>query len=274
MDGALVAAALLSALLHASWNAAVKADADPAQAMGAQMSASALIGLVALGAVGLPAPASLPWMAMSVGLSLASIAALLRAYRHTGFGVAYPVARGASVMLVVPLAALLAAELPRPLGLAGVALVAVAVLLLAMRGRGALSRRGLGWALASAACTAGYVVSDARGVRASGSPLAYGCVLSVANALIWGWLQRGSTLAALRAQGRRAWVMAAAAISSYLLILWVWNRSPIALGSALRDTSALWAALIAVLWLKEALDRVTLAAVGLATTGAVLIRLG
>jgi len=270
-----VAAALLSALLHASWNAAVKADARPAQAMSAQMFASALIALAALPLVGRPAPHSLPWMAVSVSFSLASVAALLRAYRDASFGVAYPITRGASVMLVVPLAALLAGEWPRPLGLAGVALVAAAVLLLALRAGGALSRRGLGWALAAAACTACYVVSDARGVRASGSPLAYGCLLSVANALIWGWLQRatGSPLAALRAQGPRAWAMAAAAIGSYLLILWVWSRAPIALGSALRDTSALWAALIAVVWLKEALDRVTLVAIGLATAGSVLIRL-
>jgi drug/metabolite transporter (DMT)-like permease len=278
MDGWLVAAALLSALLHASWNAAVKADADPPRAMAAQMYASGLIALAALPLVGLPHWRALPWMAVSVSFSLGSVALLLRAYRHAGFGIAYPVTRGASVMLVVPLAAALAAEWPQPLGLAGVALVAAAVLALALRGNGAVSRAGLGWALAAAAFTAAYVVCDARGVRAAGSPLAYGCLLSVVNALVWGWTQRGasgsgSPLQALRAIGTKAWAMAGAAVVSYVLILWVWSRAPIALGSALRDTSALWAALIAVVWLKEPLDRVTLGAVALATGGAVLIRL-
>jgi drug/metabolite transporter (DMT)-like permease len=278
VDGLLVAAALLSALLHASWNAAVKADADAPRAMAAQMYASGLIALAALPLVGLPRWQALPWMAVSVSFSLGSVALLLRAYRHAGFGVAYPVARGASVMLVVPLAAALAAEWPRPLGLAGVALVAMAVLALALRRGGAVSRTGLGWALAAAAFTAAYVVCDARGVRAAGSPLAYGCLLSIVNAAVWGWTQRGARgsgppLQALRTVGAKAWVMAAAAVASYVLILWVWSRAPIALGSALRDTSALWAALIAVVWLKESLDRVTLAAIALATTGAVLIRL-
>lgn len=275
MDGALVAAALASALLHASWNAAVKASADAPQAMAAQMYASGLIALAALPAVGLPRWPSLPWMAVSVAFSLGSVALLLRAYRHTGFGVAYPITRGASVMLVVPLAAALAGEWPRPLGLAGVALVAAAVLGLALRGGGAVSRPGLGWALAAAAFTAAYVVCDARGVRASGSPLAYGCTLSVVNALVWGFARRGSgsPWRALRAQGARAWAMALAAVASYVLILWVWSRAPIALGSALRDTSALWAALIAVLWLKEPIDRITVGAITLATAGAVLIRL-
>jgi drug/metabolite transporter (DMT)-like permease len=278
MDTLPVAAALLSALLHASWNAAVKGSADAPQAMAAQMYASGLIALAALPAVGLPHWPSLPWMAVSVAFSLGSVALLLRAYRHTGFGVAYPVTRGASVMLVVPLAAVLAGEWPRPLGLAGVALVAAAVLALALRGSAAVARAGLGWALAAAAFTAAYVVCDARGVRASDSPLAYGCTLSVVNALVWGFAQRGmrgsgSPLQALRAVGAKAWAMALAAVASYVLILWVWSRAPIALGSALRDTSALWAALIAVLWLKEPIDRVTLGAIALATAGAALIRL-
>lgn len=275
MDGVLVAAALASALLHASWNAAVKASADAPQAMAAQMYASGLIALAALPAVGLPRWPALPWMAVSVAFSLGSVALLLRAYRHTAFGVAYPVTRGASVMLVVPLAAALAGEWPRPLGLAGVALVAAAVLALALRGGGVVPRRGLGWALGAAAFTAAYVVCDARGVRAAGSALAYGCTLSVVNALVWGFARRGSgsPLRALRAQGRSAWAMALAAVASYVLILWVWSRAPIALGSALRDTSALWAALIAVLWLKEPIDRVTAGAIALATAGAVLIRL-
>lgn len=279
MDSLLVAAALLSALLHAGWNAAAKAHADTPQAMAAQMYAAGSIALAALPWAGLPDARALPWMAVSVGFSLGAVALLLRAYRHAGFGIAYPVTRGASVMLVVPLAAALAGEWPRPLGLAGVALVAAAVLALALRGAGAVSRPGLGWALAAAACTAAYVVSDARGARASGSPLAYGCLLSVINALVWGWTQRGargsgSPLRALRAVGAKAWAMALAAVASYLLILWVWSHAPIALGSALRDTSALWAALIAVLWLKEPIDRITLAALALAFAGAVLIRLG
>ena len=68
--------------------------------------------------------------------------------------------------------------------------------------------------------------------------------------------------------------MAAAAMGSYWLILWVWSHAPIALGSALRDTSAVFATLIAWLVLKERVDRNALVAVGLATAGAVLIRLG
>ena len=277
MDSSLVAAALLSAALHAAWNAAVKASARPPLAMTAQMLASAALALPVLFWVGLPQQASWPWMAMSSALSMGAVAALLRAYEHGGFGVVYPMARASSVLLVLPLAAAVAGEWPRPLGLLGVALVSAALLMLA-RGEGvtrALSRPALGWTLASAAFTAGYIVCDAQGVRRAGSALAYGCLLSIGNALLWtAWQQRkGLRLGELLPQWPRTLLLALAATLSYWLILWVWTRAPIALASALRDTSAIFATLIAVTVLKEPFDRRVPFAVSLATLGTVMIRL-
>lgn len=278
MDSLLVLAALLSAVLHATWNAAVKASASPPLAMSAQMLAAALLALPLLAWAGLPAPASWPWLALSSTLSMGAVATLLRAYEHGGFGVVYPMARASSVLLVLPLAAGVAGEWPRPLGLLGVALVSAAVMMLALGqgGSRAVSGTALRWTLASAAFTAGYVVSDAQGVRRAGSALSYGCVLAICNALLWSAWQhrRGLAWADLRPQWRRAALLATLATLSYWLILWVWTRGPIALASALRDTSAIFATLIAVFVLKEPLQRRVLFAVALATLGTVAIRLG
>jgi len=56
MSPADVAAALLSALLHAGWNAAVKASRNPPQAMAAQMLLGAILVVPALFWSGLPKP--------------------------------------------------------------------------------------------------------------------------------------------------------------------------------------------------------------------------
>lgn len=276
MDGIYVAAALLSAALHASWNAAVKASAQPGHAMTAQMLVSALFALPLLAWAGWPAAAAWPWMGLSTLFGIASVAATLRAYERGSFGMVYPMARSASVLLVLPLAAATAAEWPRPLSLAGVALVSLGVLLLARGPHGSLSRTGLGWTLCAAALTAGYIVCDGLGVRRAGSPLAYGSTMAMINALTWSAWQycRGLRLRELRPQAPRATLLAVAAMTSYLLILWVWAHAPIAPASALRDTSAIFATLIAVTVLKEPLDVRVLAAVVLATLGTVAIRLG
>ncbi len=61
---------------------------------------------------------------------------------------------------------------------------------------------------------------------------------------------------------------------SYLLIVWVWSGAPIAPAAALRDTSAIFAILIAVLWLKERFTPMRIAAVLLTAAAVPLLRLG
>jgi multidrug transporter EmrE-like cation transporter len=175
MDSWQVAAALLSAALHAGWNAAVKTHARPAEIMTAQMAIGALLGLPALLWTGLPAAASLPWLAGSTCINLVILNALLKAYGLIGFGTAYPMVRALSVMLVTPAATLLSGEWLSGYGLVGIGLIVLSLFLLAAGNRGpaAVPRAALFWMLLAGLATAGYVLCDAQGVRRAGSPLAY-----------------------------------------------------------------------------------------------------
>ena len=278
MDTIVVCAALASALLHAGWNAAVKASPWAARVMTAQMQAAAVMVLPILAWDGLPTPAAWPWMLSSTTLCLVAVAAMLRAYEHGPFGAVYPLMRASSVLLVLPVASWLAQERPALLGVAGVLLIAGAVASLALgaNARQAFNRRALAWTLLAATCTAGYVVCDGQGVKRAGSPWSYGAGMSVLNAIGWTWWQsrRGQAWPTDKAVWAWGLPVAAASVLSYLLILWAWTRAPIAPAAALRDTSAVFAALLSVWVLKEPLSRRVLVAVLLAAAGAVLIRLG
>ena len=103
-----VLAALASALLHAGWNAAVKASPRPDAAMAGQMVAGAVMVIPVLAWIGLPPPAAWPWLLASTSINIVVVTALLRAYALGGFGTVYPVQRAVSVLCVVPLAAALA----------------------------------------------------------------------------------------------------------------------------------------------------------------------
>ena len=273
-----VAVALISAVLHAGWNAAVKANRDPGRAMTAQMLLSAALSLPVLLWTGLPAAESWPWIAASTLMNVLTIAALLRAYEMAGFGVVYPVGRAVAVLLVVPAAAIIAGERLGVLALGGIAVLVLALGVLAWdaaRGKG-VGPRALAWTLAAGLGTAAYILCDAKGVRAAGSPWAYGALVSIANALAM-LLRRREALAPLslmRGQWPSATPMAVASVASYLLILWVWSHAPIAPAAALRDTSAIFAILIAVIWLKEPFTRTRIAAVLLAAAAVPLLRLG
>jgi drug/metabolite transporter (DMT)-like permease len=273
-----VVAALASALLHAGWNAAVKASARPTEAMAAQMLIGAVLVVPGLLWTGLPAPASWPWIAASTLMNVVTLTALLRAYELGGFGVVYPVVRAVSILLVVPLAALLVGERLGPGAIAGVLLIAVSLGILAY-GAGSgrdFSMPALAWTVLTGVATAAYIACDARGVRLAGSAGSYGFAVTITNALAMGWRQRriGTPWHLIRGNAAIAAPVAVAAIASYLVILWVWTEAPIAPASALRDTSAVFAIGIAVLWLKEPFTLSRLLAVASAAAAVPLLRLG
>jgi drug/metabolite transporter (DMT)-like permease len=288
MDTPLLLAALLSALLHALWNAAIKASAAPAETMAAQMTAAAIIGAAGLLVTGLPPPAAWPWIACSTAMNTVAVGATLRAYREGGFGTVYPIARATSVLVVAGSSAWLVGERLGPWAALGVGCVATALLLLARdtarapsagaaaRASTTLPPAALAWTLAAGVATAGYVLSDAQAVRAAGSPWAYAFAVSVTNALAMGWRQRalGSPWTLLARHARTGVPAGIVATVSYALILWVFTRAPIAPAAALRDTSAVFAMLIAVAWLKEPMPARRLAVVALALAGVPLLRLG
>ncbi len=276
MDLWYVAAALLSAVLHAGWNAAVKAQPNPTEAMTAQMVLSALIGLPGLLWTGLPAPAAWMWIALSTAMNLVTITALLRAYDLVGFGTAYPVVRALSVLLVVPLAALMSGELLSTYGFLGVALVVVSLLLLSLgSSHGKIPRAAFLWIALAGASAAAYVMSDAQGVRRAGSPIAYGLVVGFTNALAMSVWRGAATqpLRMLREHALAALPIAIASTVSYLLILWVFRHAPIAPSAALRDLSSIFAVIIAVVWLKEPFTPLRLFAILLSAAAVPLLRL-
>ncbi len=278
-----VAAALLSAVLHAGWNAAVKASPHPTAAMTAQMVAGAVLVLPGLWWTGLPAPASWPWIAASMLLNMGVVGALLRAYALGGFGVVYAVVRASSVLLVVPLAAVLSDEWLSGAGLVGVGLICTSLALLALGvdRQAGLCQAGfppaaLLWTLVAGAGTAAYVVCDAYGVRQSGSPWAYCFTASVANAVAMAWRHRGqgSPLRLLARHWALTLPVAAAAVMSYALILWVWTAAPVAPAAAMRDTSAVFGMIIAAVWLREPMNGWRALAIAMAAAGVPFLRLG
>ncbi len=270
-------AALISAALHAGWNAAVKTSAHPADMLTAQITVAALLVLPGLLWTGLPPPAAWIWIGTSTLVGLVVNIALIKTYALAGFGSSYPLVRALSVMLVVPLSAWTLNETLSPFGLAGVALMAVSLLLLmrANTGQGALPPAAFFWIAVTGVCIALFIMSDARGVRAAGSPWSYGFTTSITNAAVMLWRQNRQGLDPVRlflANWRGALPIAVASVTSYQLILLVWSSAPIAPAAALRDTSAVFAILISVFWLREPITRLRLAAIALAAAAVPLLR--
>ncbi len=256
-----VFAVLVGALLHAGWNALVKAgedkEADTALVHGLGSVAAAPLVLW----VGLPEPAAWPYVALSGLIHLGYYTALAGAYRHGDLGLTYPIMRGFAPMLVALASASTIGERPSPgawLGIAGITL-GVALVGLSNPGRALHHGKAVGFALANAAIIAGYTLVDGVGVRLAGDAARYVVALFLVDGLpylLFVFVRRSPARRAdLLAYARRRWPIALAgglaSIASYAIALWAMTRAPVASVAALRETSVLFATVLGVWLLKE-----------------------
>jgi drug/metabolite transporter (DMT)-like permease len=274
MTGLTVSVVLFAALLHAAWNALVKAGPDKLRATLVVTTGAGLLAVPLLPFAGVPAPASWPWLAASTVCQVGYYRLLALAYRHGDMSQAYPLMRGTAPLLVVLAGVPLLDEVLTAGQYLAVALLCGGVLAMALGA--AASGRTVAYALANAVCIAAYTLIDGIGVRAAGSPAAYTLWLFVLTAAGMLLSVAGANLA-LIAYARRHWRTGLAGgcgtMASYGLALWAMTRAPVAMVAALRETSILFATLIAALVLRERVSGRRFAAAGLIACGAVAMRL-
>jgi drug/metabolite transporter (DMT)-like permease len=251
-----VALILVSALLHASWNAALRSGLDRFWSIAVMSAVSATVALPFALALPAPAVASWPFLAASSLLELVYFFFLVRAYRTGDLGQVYPIARGSSPMLVTLGAAVVASEQLAPLAIAGVVLVSLGIVGFAS-GRGALDRRSLLYALATGVCIACYTVTDGLGARASGDTTSYVAWLFVCHGapmpIIYLVVRRRLPPNVWSRETLKAGAGGLVSLLAYGIVVTAMSLSPMGAVSALRETSVLFAALLGRVLLGERL---------------------
>jgi drug/metabolite transporter (DMT)-like permease len=273
-------AVLFAALCHAGWNALIKVGLDPLSTTTLIGIGSAVVGLIGLPFIGMPALAAWPWLTASIVIHLFYFAALIEAYRAGDLGQVYPIARGAAPLMTATATTFIVGEKLSLVGWAGIiALVAGVILLSARGGRDLvrIDRRAVGFALLTALTICTYSVVDGIGARASLNPVSYVLCLLVGIAFLltpYALYRDGrDIIPAMRQYWRRGLFGGALQVMSYGTVLWAMTLAPIAIVATLRETSVLFGAAIAVLVLKEPLRAARIVAALMIVTGLILIRL-
>jgi phosphonate utilization associated putative membrane protein len=261
LSWAVVAAVLFGALLHASWNALIKAGNDKALDTALMHFLGCGVGAVLVALVGLQKREALPWLATSVVIHIGYYVTLVGAYRHGELGFAYPVMRGTAPLIVAVLSGRLIGEhvpLATWLGVAGISTGVLAIGLTRSARETGSRRHALSYALANAAIIACYTIVDGIGVRTSGNALQYVALLFLVDGLPYFalvvWQRRAAlqpAFAYMRGRWRVALLGSCASLGAYGIALWAMTKAPVASVAALRETSVLFAALIGVVMLKE-----------------------
>lgn len=265
---------LLAAVMHASWNAMLRAGTDRLWSMTVMCIAIAVACASVALFVAIPARSSWVYALLSALLHTGYNLFLVRTFRSGDLGQTYPISRGSSPVLVSLGAAIFAGEIPDPVSAIGVMLVSAGIISLAFQTRG-IGADSLPYALGTGCFIGAYSVTDGIGARLSGAPIGY----TVWMCLLWG-LFAPLVYVAIRdsrslVRGTRETLVAAGggivSLIAYGIVIYAMSLGAMGVVSALRETSVVFAALIGRVFLHERLSAYRLAACIIVAVGAILI---
>jgi drug/metabolite transporter (DMT)-like permease len=268
-----LALALAAAFVHALWNLLL-ARASDVEARTAVALLVALVSFAPAAALTWEWDAAVwPYIAVTSVLQLSYFLLLTAAYRAHEFSVVYPVARGSAPVLVL-VAGLLFLGTDTSAGqAAGVAVVAIGILLVRGLTRRAASGAVL-FGLAIAASIAAYTLVDKEGIRYA-EPISYNEVAMIMPTLVYAVLvgaRKG--IGALRAEVSLTTVVAGVAtFGAYALVLAALERGPAAGVAAVRETSIVIAAALAAFFLRERVGPVRILGAVVVAGGVALLSL-
>ncbi|MBL4788942.1 MAG: EamA family transporter [Kordiimonadaceae bacterium] len=270
---------LISAVLHAMWNAAVKKSDDKFAAIVFVTTYGGLLYTPFIAFVPFPDSTLWGWIAASMALHLFYQMALAAALERGALTFAYPVARGTGPLLVGIFAYFALNEGVTLWKLAAIAVLVCGIFITARVGKKEDSRNGkaLPFALLTGCMIASYTVVDGLAVRSAETPLTFIIWAGVAGSpliFLVGIKQRGWGIVS---SSLKVWKLgmpaAVLAHGGYALALTAYTLGSLGEIAALRETSIIFATIIGVFWLKEPFSKNKLAAISLIALGALLLKL-
>jgi drug/metabolite transporter (DMT)-like permease len=274
-----MAVVLFAAVLHATWNAVIKSSGDKFHDTVLVTLGSAAAGALLLPWVPLPAPASRPYLIASVTIHIGYFSLVALAYRLSDMSYIYPLMRGVAPLLTALAASVAIAEPLTPGGKIGIMLLSSGILLLTSDAWWSrkVGAQPTAVGLLNAFVIAMYTVIDGIGLRLSGNPWSY---------VSWFFLfqpvpfiaffilsRRHSFLGHVKQRWRVGTLVGLCTFTSYGLALYAMAYIPIALVAALRETSVIFGAAIAAIFLGERFGPIRYLAALLVTAGAAAMKI-
>jgi uncharacterized membrane protein len=253
----IIALVLVSAFLHAAWNALLRVESDKDRALVAAVGVATVLAIVvagirwALGDVPFTNLTALGWAAAAGVFEWLYFASLARALDRGPLGPVYTISRGGSILLVWPISIAIFGELLTARTIAGSAIV-FAGLALSSIGTGdtrATRRDALAWAIACASSIAGYHLAYKAALSTGGKTSAvFAVALTLASAInIWrlGADGRRLTTAIIRTRLSRVLLMGMICGGSFLILMEALAGGGAGFVLTLRNTSVLFATALA-----------------------------
>ena len=279
MTAGVFAMVLGAALLHAAWNALVKINADRLVMIAIMMMSQVFVALLVIPFVAVPTPESWPYIWASTVLNTAYCIFLIGAYRYGDLSHVYPISRGSAPLIVAAISILIVGETLSAQASVSIVIIGLGIMSLTLtRGAAGFAEpRAVLYALGTGLFIAGYTVVDGLGARLADSAHSYTFWVHLFNGipitLLALYLRRGQVFVSVRKSWKVGMLGGLISLVAYWIVIWAMTQAPMAMVSAVRETSMVFAVLIGVFVLKERLDLARLASIGTTLAGTVLLKL-
>ena len=271
---------ILAAALHAGWNAMVKGGKDKYLGTASVVIGQAVFAIPTLFFVPAPDPSSFMLILAGIGLHLGYQFFLMASYSAGDLTQVYPLARGSAPLIVALVSTVFLGLTLQPIELAAIGMIGLGIMSIALVGRsdGLHNRKAAALALVTGCFIASYSLVDGLGARAAGTALGFYGWLTIGNALAFcgiAAVTRPASLKRVPTEGLRMMLLGGgASYAAYALVIWSFTQAPIALVTALRETSIIFALLIGVFVLRERLSLAKVLSTMMVLAGVLMTRLG
>ena len=278
MDIIVIFVVLGAAFLHAFWNFQVRGTEDKALGMAAVMFGHLPLAIIGLAYVGLPPSGAWPYVMVSAVLHLGYQVFLLNAYRFGELTQIYPVARGASPLLITLFTMITVPGVLKTMEVIGVIMVSGAIITygVAQYRTKSVGFTGIILAVITGCFIASYSIIDATGTRITQSAISYYGASTTANVVLLAlYLLRfhPTVIGRVYRDAPRTFVIGGnASYFAYVAVLWACLSAPVAVVSSLRETSVLFAVVLGVLVLKEKMTPFKVAIIVTIFCGVIVLR--
>ncbi|GJL83580.1 MAG: hypothetical protein DHS20C01_32140 [marine bacterium B5-7] len=268
-----------AAILHAAWNTLVKVNVDRFVMVAVMLTSQFVMALLALPFVEVPPAGSWPYIWASTALHTAYFVFLVMSYRYGDLSHVYPIARGSAPLIVAIVSVVIIGETLSRQATVSVVLIALGIMSLTFtRGaNGFKEPKAILYALGTGVFIAGYTVVDGLGARLAVNAHSYIFWLNIFDGiptlLLVFYLRRGQFLVQVKASWKPGVLAGIVSLLAYWIVLWATTLAPLALVSAVRETSMVFALLFGVFILNEKLNLMRLASTAITLLGTVVLKM-
>lgn len=248
---------LMSAAGHAASNVLVKASGDRMVFRTCLNLVTALWALPFVPFVALPNREAFTHLLIGIPIHWAYQMAMLQAFNRGDFGQVYPVMRGLAPALAAMGAFFVFGEMLNWLQLVGLLIACATVAAFAgLRVKALLKPDpAILWAVLTAILIGLYTTNDAAGIRANGDPWPYVVWFFILEGFGLGlttlWVRRAGIIAIAKPMMGQAFIAGTFGVVSFGAALVALSMAPVAIVTALRETSVIFGAIFAAWFLKE-----------------------